>query len=201
MRWFALKIAFGTAVALAVSAHAQPAEPPLPQTISPASEGQEAPPVPETAPAAKSQDTGTPSTPQPDSLQVTGSSVPPAVAALPSEPTDAVPPKQRLPRLARPSSQIKLETTSTKPPSHRCFVRDVMAFYDRTHVRCYNRTKGTLQYFAVDTSQPVAETVLTKAWRSMRSGRPLTITYAPTAELNPSNCAASNCRRLLDALN
>ncbi len=88
-----------------------------------------------------------------------------------------------------------------KPPSHRCFVRDIMAFYDRTHVRCYNRARNKFNFFAVDTGQPVAETVLLKAWRSMRSGKPLTITYAPSSDVNPVNCAKSDCRRLLDVLN
>jgi len=88
-----------------------------------------------------------------------------------------------------------------KPMAHRCFVRDVMSFYDRTHVRCYNRAQGKFSYFAVDTSQPVAETVLNKAWKSMRSGKPLTVKYAPTSDLNPTNCAARDCRRLLDVAN
>jgi hypothetical protein len=35
----------------------------------------------------------------------------------------------------------------------------------------------------------------------MRSGKPLTITYAPSSDLNPANCATTNCRRLLDVLN
>lgn len=92
-------------------------------------------------------------------------------------------------------------TAAGKPPSHRCFVRDIMAFYDRTHVRCYNKAKGKYTYFAVDTGQPVAETLLSKAWKSMRSGKPLTITYAPTPDLNPTNCAPRDCRRLIDVLN
>jgi hypothetical protein len=87
------------------------------------------------------------------------------------------------------------------PLAHRCFVRDVMAFYDRTHVRCYNAAGEGLVYFAVDTSQPVAETLLVKAWKSMRSGKPLRVQYAPTPDLNPSNCKPANCRRLLDAAN
>jgi hypothetical protein len=88
-----------------------------------------------------------------------------------------------------------------KPMAHRCFVRDVMVFYDRTHVRCYNPARGKYNFFAVDTSQPVAETLLNKAWKSMRSGKPLTITYAPTPDLNPTGCDVQNCRRLIDVLN
>ena len=76
-----------------------------------------------------------------------------------------------------------------------------MAFYDRTHVRCYNPARGKFMFFAVDTSQPVAETLLNKAWKSMRSGKPLTITYAPTPDLNPTSCDQQNCRRLIDVLN
>jgi hypothetical protein len=93
------------------------------------------------------------------------------------------------------------EAQSLNPMAHRCFVRDVMAFYDRTHVRCYNAANGRLVYFAVDTGQPVAETLLVKAWKSMRSGKPLQLKYAPTSDLNPPNCKPRDCRRLIDAAN
>jgi hypothetical protein len=88
-----------------------------------------------------------------------------------------------------------------KPPSFRCVVRDVMAFRDRTHVRCHNMVQGKVSYFAVDTNQPVAETVVTKALAAMKSGKPLTIAFAPDADLNPSNCGPKNCRRLIDIEN
>lgn len=90
---------------------------------------------------------------------------------------------------------------ATSPVAHRCFVREVAAFYDRTHIRCHNAADRRLVYFGVDTAQPVAETLLVKAWRSMRSGKPLRILYAPTPDLNPPNCKPTNCRRLLDAAN
>ena len=118
-------------------------------------------------------------------------------------PNDPEPAKHK-PRPATQSMDLAKDDSGQellKPPSHRCFVRDVMAFYDRTHVRCYNRARGKFNFFAVDTGQPVAETVLLKAWRSMRSGKPLTITYAPSRDLNPSNCDRTNCRRLLDIKN
>ena len=113
-------------------------------------------------------------------------------------PNDAEPPKK--PRVKRMPSEAEIAAIM-KPKAHRCFVRDVMSFYDRTHVRCYNRAQGKFLYFAVDTSQPVAETLLNKAWKSMRSGKPLTVKYAPTSDLNPTNCAAQDCRRLLDVAN
>ena len=47
----------------------------------------------------------------------------------------------------------------------------------------------------------VAETLLNKSWKAMRSGKPLTIKYAPTPDLNPTSCAPDNCRRLIDVLN
>ena len=87
---------------------------------------------------------------------------------------------------------------SRKPPSFRCFVRDVMAFYDRTHVRCYNKARGRIMFFAVDTAQPISATVLSKALSGMQFGKPVTITFAPGSDLNPSNCDVKNCRRLLD---
>lgn len=85
-----------------------------------------------------------------------------------------------------------------KAPLFRCFVRDVMAFYDRTHVRCYNKARGKLNFFAVDTNQPVAATVLEKGLAAMKSGKPVTISFAPGSDLNPSNCERANCRRLID---
>ena len=88
-----------------------------------------------------------------------------------------------------------------KPPSFRCFVRDVMAFYDRTHVRCYNKVQGKVNFFAVDTNQPIAATVLTKALAAMQSGQPLTIAFAPETDLNPSNCGKKDCRRIIDIEN
>jgi hypothetical protein len=87
-----------------------------------------------------------------------------------------------------------------KPPSFLCSVRDVMAFSDRTHVRCHNKVQG-VSYFAVDTNQPVAETVVTKALAAMKSGKPITIAFAPDADLNPSNCGPQDCRRLIDIEN
>ena len=121
-------------------------------------------------------------------------------------PNDPEPPKPKQRKLSDPAEAADDAADdegamALKPPSHRCFVRDIMAFYDRTHVRCYNRARGKFNFFAVDTGQPVAETVLLKAWRSMRSGKPLTITYAPSSDVNPVNCAKSDCRRLLDVLN
>lgn len=86
------------------------------------------------------------------------------------------------------------------PPSFRCIVRDVMAFSDRTHVRCRNKVQG-VSYFAVDTNQPVAETVLMKALAAMKSGKPITIAFAPDVDLNPPNCDGKDCRRLIDIEN
>jgi hypothetical protein len=88
-----------------------------------------------------------------------------------------------------------------KAPVFRCFVRDVMAFYDRTHIRCYNKARGKLNFFAVDTGQPVAASVLEKGLAAMQSGKPATITFAPGSDLNPSNCERANCRRLIDIQN
>lgn len=87
-----------------------------------------------------------------------------------------------------------------KPPSFRCLVRDVMASSDRTHVRCRNNVQG-VSYFAVNTNQPFAETVLTKALAAMKSGKPITVTFAPDVDLNPPNCNGKDCRRLIDIEN
>jgi hypothetical protein len=88
-----------------------------------------------------------------------------------------------------------------KAPTFRCFVRDVTAHYDRTHIRCYNKAKGKLFFFAVDTNQPISATVVSKGLAAMQTGQPATIAFAPEAELNPANCAPANCRRLIDIQN
>lgn len=164
---------FAAALAtLAFSAgHAQPAGAPAPSGTTPLAETPKATP-PDTATPAVRQSTPIPNDPEP----------------------------ARKPRAKRVVSEEEIAAVM-KPMAHRCFVRDVMSFYDRTHVRCYNRAQGKFSYFAVDTSQPVAETLLNKAWKSMRSGKPLTVKYAPTPDLNPTNCAARDCRRLLDVAN
>lgn len=123
-----------------------------------------------------------PPTPKPKPPKAKAKSKPAAVELADDEPEDA-------------------QSASGKPPSFRCFVRDVMAFYDRTHVRCYNKARGKFMFFAVDTGQPIAATVLAKALNAIQLGKPVTITYAPSRDLNPSNCDRTNCRRLLDIKN
>jgi len=111
--------------------------------------------------------------------------------------------KSRKPKPAQPSASDGDQQALAepgKPLSFRCFVRDVMASYDRTHVRCYNK-RGAINFFAVDTAQPIAATVLRKALSGMQNGKPVTITYAPGGDLNPPNCGVENCRRLLDIRN
>ena len=201
MRWFAHMAAFSIVIALTIAAQAQPSEPAQPAPIAPESKVRDASTPSETPPSPNAEIPGPSQAQGPAVQQEPSAQVAPSANLPPNETKKPSAPKPRRLRLSSGESGSDPLIASMKPPSHRCFVRDVMAFYDRTHVRCYNRAKNVLQYFAVDTSQPVAETVLTKAWRSMRSGRPLTITYAPSADLNPSNCAASNCRRLLDVLN
>ena len=116
------------------------------------------------------------------------------------KPPRAKPPKPKVVQRTEPGVEQEVVAETAKPPSFRCFVRDVMAFYDRTHVRCYNK-RGAINFFAVDTSQPIAATVLYKALSGMQNGKPVTITYAPGSDLNPSNCNKENCRRLLDIRN
>lgn len=94
-----------------------------------------------------------------------------------------------------------VSTRGGKPPSFRCFVRDAMVFYDRTHVRCYNKVNNRINFFAVDTNQPIAGTLVQKALSAMQSGKPLTITFAPTTDLNPTNCDRKDCRRVIDVVN
>ncbi|MFN8946623.1 MAG: hypothetical protein ACK5YG_02780 [Alphaproteobacteria bacterium] len=119
---------------------------------------------------------------------------------IPDDPVPVV----RHPRpeaVATDAGETTPEAQPLNPMAHRCFVRDVMAFIDRTRVRCHNAAEGRFVFFAVDTGQPVAGTLLEKAWRSMRSGKPLQLKYAPTPDLNPPNCRVKDCRRLIDAAN
>jgi hypothetical protein len=134
---------------------------------------------------------------KPNSLRQAREAAPPALAPQEAPAT---------PRTAeiQPVDDLKPGTLRAapdgKPPSFRCLVRDVMAFSDRTHVRCRNNVQG-VSYFAVDTNQPVAETVLTKALAAMKSGKPITIAFAPDVDLNPPNCGGKDCRRLIDIEN
>ena len=45
-------------------------------------------------------------------------------------------------------------------------------------MRCYNKVQGKVYYFAVDTNQPVASTVVAKALTAMQTGKPLGIVLA-----------------------
>lgn len=131
-------------------------------------------------------------------------SVPPLPKPKPAEPTTEIaaePPVVEMKPVDDMPGGPPIPTPPGGAPTARCFVRDVMAFYDRTHVRCYNKVRGKIVFFAVDTSQPVAATAMSKALKGMQTGKPVTITYAPGTDLNPSNCDRKNCRRLLDIRN
>src|SRR5215510_2860076 len=90
-----------------------------------------------------------------------------AATAAPAQPpvtsaTTTVPAEQTAPAPARALARPP-QTQQHKPPNWRCFVRDAMVFYDRVHVRCYNKTANGLTFFAVDTSQPIAVSLVTRA--------------------------------------
>ena len=79
--------------------------------------------------------------------------------------------KQRRPRRRAQAQPQTQQPQQHKPPNWRCFVRDAMVFYDRVHVRCYNKTAEGVTFFAVDTSQPIAVSLVTKALIAMQQGR------------------------------
>jgi hypothetical protein len=136
---------------------------------------------------------------KPASLRKARDAAPPALA--PQEPQEAPAAWRAIemqPVEDRKPSALRAAPDG-KPPSFRCVVRDVMAFSDRTHVRCQNKFEG-VGTFAVNTDQPVAETVLKKALAAVRSGKPITIAFAPEIDLNPPNCG-NDCRRLIDIEN
>lgn len=183
--WLRTTLLLVCAVALSATARAQdPSAEPLPDAKPPL-----VIPPPEFAPPTDEPEAETPEEARP----------PPIVPkAKPPKPPPE--PKTHAP-IEDVEQQPAARADASKPPSFRCFVRDAMAFYDRTHVRCYNKARAKFVYFAVDTGQPIAATVLYKALTAMQTGRPATITFAPGSDLNPSNCAKSNCRRLLDIRN
>lgn len=115
--------------------------------------------------------------------------------------TAAAAPPQPAPATTAPAKPPQTQAAPPqqhKPPNWRCFVRDAMVFYDRVHVRCYNKTAQGVTFFAVDTSQPIAVSLVTKALTAMQQGRPVKIAYAPDTDLNPPGCRKTDCRRLLD---
>jgi colicin import membrane protein len=215
-----LEPAFPTAPELFVPELTAPLPPPKPQVAEPKPQPKKLPPAPVATPEPIAQPAlvAEPNLPTPAPREK-----PRAVEMQPVE--DVKPPAPREGRNANPPALAAPEKPAAKPrsvemqpvedfkpgslregrdgkpPSFRCFVRDVMAFYDRTHVRCYNKVQGKVNYFAVDTNQPVAETVLTKALAAMKSGKPITIVFAPGTDLNPSNCGKKDCRRLIDIEN
>src|SRR3954467_820631 len=87
----------------------------------------------------------------------------------------AVSPPVAAPTPQPPPAQSSPQEQQHKPPNWRCFVRDAMVFYDRVHVRCYNKTVEGVTFFAVDTSQPIAVSLVTKALTAMQQGRPVKI--------------------------
>jgi hypothetical protein len=116
----------------------------------------------------------------------------------PAAPPQAPPPAQTTTQAPAPPTPAQQFQQQHKPPNWRCFVRDAMVFYDRVHVRCYNKTTEGVTFFAVDTSQPIAVSLVTKALSAMQQGRPVKIAYAPESDLNPPGCRKTDCRRLLD---
>lgn len=194
-----------------------PLPPPKPQVAEPKSQPKKLIPAPVAAPEPKAQAalSAGPKYPTPMPREKPRSAV-----MLPVE--DVTPESLRKARLrpATPEEEIAMARRTVemqpvedvkpsmlraapdgKPPSFRCQVSDVTAFADRTQVRCHNKVEGKVGYFAVDTNQPVAEIVVTKALAAMKSGKPITITFAPESDLNPSNCGAKDCRRLIDIEN
>jgi hypothetical protein len=187
---------------VAVAAPPATAEPPKVEPVKtepPKTETALAPPEPAKGEPAKADapKTETALAPPPPREPIVKTVVPQPLAKPKLEKPKAKP-KLTPAKTAKPEAVAAIEPASSKPPAFRCFVRDVMAFYDRTHVRCYNKARGQIAFFAVDTAQPISATVLSKALNGMQMGKPVTIVFAPGADLNPSNCDVKNCRRLLD---
>lgn len=84
------------------------------------------------------------------------------------------------------------------PLKFNCVIRDAQILPDRTVVRCANKGLNGLSEFAAETNQPYANRVAAAIVQALRSGSPLILTYAPSAELNPDGCPIRNCRKIID---
>lgn len=84
------------------------------------------------------------------------------------------------------------------PLKFKCMIRDAQILPDRTHVRCANRGMNGVSEFAAETNQPYANQVASSIVQSLRTGTTLTITYAPSDELNPAGCDRRVCRKIIE---
>ena len=94
-----------------------------------------------------------------------------------------------------------------------CYVVDVATFGDRVHIHCGMPNTGCSNssgsglctakprnepfYFAVETTSPMAASVVQSGIASLNSKRPLEISYSDNADDNPAGCLQLDCRRIV----
>jgi len=95
-----------------------------------------------------------------------------------------------------------------------CYVVDVATFGDRVHIHCgipntgcgtatgYCTAKmpGEPPYFAVETTSPMAASVVQSGLAALANKRALEITYSDSPDDNPAGCQQNDCRRILGVI-
>ncbi len=87
-----------------------------------------------------------------------------------------------------------------------CTVAEVAAYRDRIEIACAATAKGMAgekaapRRFAVETRDPVTESLLTLALEAKGRARPLGVLYVKAPEANPEGCPAETCRRAAGAV-
>lgn len=82
-----------------------------------------------------------------------------------------------------------------------CTVSEIAAFRDRLEVACAAPAKGMAgekagpSRFAVETRDPLTESLLTLALEAKGRTRTLRVLYVVAPEANPADCPAETCRR------
>jgi hypothetical protein len=87
-----------------------------------------------------------------------------------------------------------------------CTVSEVAAYRDRVEIACAAPAKGMAgekpapRRFAVESRDPLTESLLTLALEAKGRGRPLDVLYVVAPEANPAECPAETCRRAAGAV-
>lgn len=82
-----------------------------------------------------------------------------------------------------------------------CMVSEIAAYRDRLEIACVAPAKGMAgekagpSRFAVETRDPLTESLLTLAIEAKGRGRPLRVLYVVSPAANPADCPAEACRR------
>ncbi|MCE3288936.1 MAG: hypothetical protein K0R83_948 [Caulobacter sp.] len=87
-----------------------------------------------------------------------------------------------------------------------CTVSEIAAYRDRLEIACAAPAKGMAgekagpSRFAVETRDPLTESLLTLAIEAKGRTRTLRVLYVVAPEANPADCPAETCRRAAGAV-